>query len=1002
MNARMDIIEIIEKTACEDPERLALKSSSIGKGITYRELNAYSASIYACLKEKSIGRENNIVAVLPRDWHSIVAAIAVWKVGACITLVENTYAKERIEFIKRDSKAALVIDYEKFMEMLEHEPLYGHEIPDEHDACFIVYTSGSTGNPKGVLHEYGKVGMAIEALRANAKPTSDGSFFAMVAPLNFLASYLTIFYIYALGKCAYILSYEVVKNPPVLADVLLTERINEIFMTPTFLKAYRKASPYLVNFFMGGESCNNTFIDGLNLINCYASSESGMPAATYVLTEREEKVPAGKSIPGDLLMILDDAGMPVAEGEIGEICIRNCYTRGYLNLPEKNAETFRNSICHMGDMGYIREDGNLMFCGRKDDMIKINGNRVEPGEIEEVLKRVLHISNAVVKGFVNENRAYLCAYFISDELKNHEVLNDVGTVSAEKIKALIQDYLPYYMIPTYYVLLNQYPVNQNGKLSKKDLQAPDTDDYRSDYAAPENDAEKYFCDCFAAVLQLDRVGVNDDFYLIGGDSLSAAEFMSQSELPGLNIGDLYQFRTPRKLAKYYLETFNKIENIDTENIKALSEPQEIPKTIADSMYEEVHLREDSTMWNLPSLFRLKKGTDPNKLKAAVDRVYRNHPAFSTKAQYNQKGQLCLVYSPDFYQEIQIEYTNEKKFEEVRKTLIRPFETIDSLLYRHGIYVTEDDLYLFVDFYHTIVDGTSIGIVLSQIGDILQDVNYQIPTDYQYLILKEYNMNSKTGVFDKVRQHYSEFYKDFITDPEFVYELKKDFDNGMVTAGLFEDTLSESKHELLTNPFIKDCYGNVFYISMLLLAIASLNKKNYAYLQLVYNGRNSAIKMNSVGMLIKALPVIVLFRNDETLGELFLDVKRQIDYSLGNCDVRLSEVAGFAAETGPFFLYQKDIFNTNQVSFIEEKIPLQSQSRYCDANIEFSVIDNTGSDSIHCSIKYSDLNYKENTIRELYTLFNRYISKSIELDDAEYIRIMDLLEIDSEEKTKNKV
>ena len=156
-------------------------------------------------------------------------------------------------------------------------------------------------------------------------------------------------------------------------------------------------------------------------------------------------------------------------------------------------------------------------------------------------------------------------------------------------------------------------------------------------------------------------------------------------------------------------------------------------------------------------------------------------------------------------------------------------------------------------------------------------------------------------------------------------------------------------------------------------------------------------MNAVGMLINALPVIVSFREDETLGELYLDVKQQIDYSMANCDVRLSETAGLAAETGPFFLYQKDIFNTARVSFIEEKIPLTSQGNYCDANIEFSVIDNTGSDSIHCSIKYSDLNYKENTIRELYTLFNRYISKSIELDDAENIRIKDLLEINSGDK-----
>lgn len=992
------LLDKFSETVRNEPERIACISADTEKSLTYRELDEHSGKIYRFLKEHGIGREKTVMLLLPRDDHMIVAMTGALKAGACFTVVEDTYAKERVEYIKKDSGAALVLDAAVYDEMMSLEPMPGYEKPADHDACFIVYTSGSTGNPKGVLHEYGKIGMAVEALRVRAKPTAEGSIFAMVAPLNFLASYLTFFYIYALGKCACILPYQTIKNPPVLSEVLLNRRISEIFMTPTFLKAYRNASPYLINFFMGGESCNNVFVDGPNLINCYASSESGMPAATYILTEIEEKVPAGKSIPEDLLMILDENEAPVPDGKIGEICIRNIFTRGYLNLPDQNARTFRNGICHMGDLGYLRKDGSLMFCGRKDDMIKINGNRVEPGEIEEVLKRVLDIRNAVVKGFVDENRAYLCAYFLINEMENHLVSGDTGAINTEKVKELIKDYLPYYMIPTYYVLLEQYPVNANGKLSRKDLRSPDTNDYRNNYAPPENETEKAICDCFATVLKLDRVGINDDFYLIGGDSISAAGFMLQNKLPGLNIGDLYQFRTPGKIARHYLETCRETEDIDTKNRKALREPQEIPPGVAGSMYEEVHLRKDSTKWNLPSLFRLKKGTDPDKLKAAVDKVYRSHPVFSTKARYDQNGRLCLEYSPDFYREITIEYTNEKDFEETGKALVRPFETIDSLLYRNGIYVTEDFVYLFMDFYHTIVDGTSIGIILTQIGECLRDSGYQIPTDYQFLVLKENNINSKNGAFDRIRQHYSEFYKGFITDPKFTYELKKDFDGGMVTAGVFEEKITGSRRDLLSNPVINECYGNVFYVSMLLLAIASINRKNNAYLQIIYNGRNNAIKMNAAGMLINALPVIVSFREDETLGEVYLDVKQQIDYSMANCDVRLSETAGLAAETGPFFLYQKDIFNTARVSFIEEKIPLTSQGNYCDANIEFSVIDNTGSDSIRCSVKYSDLNYKESTVRDLFTLFDRYVLMAAGSDDPGSIRIKDLLETDPGERS----
>ena len=987
MKNQIDLIEIIEKTAREDPERFALKSSAIEEGITYRELDEYSASVYACLKEKGIGRDSIVVAVLPRDCHAIVAAIGVWKAGACVTLVENTYAKERIEFIKKDSNADLVIDYEMFMEMLDHEPLYGHEIPDEHDACFIVYTSGSTGNPKGVLHEYGKIGMAVEALKAKAKPTLDGSLFAMVAPLNFLASYLTIFYIYALGKCAYVLSYAVVKNPPVLAEILLKEKISEIFMTPTFLKAYREASPYLVNFFMGGESCNNVFIEGPNLINCYASSESGMPAATYVLTRLEEKVPCGKSIPEDLLMILDENGTPAADGEVGEICIRNCYTRGYLNLPEKNAETFRDGVCHMGDLGYIREDGNLMFCGRKDDMIKINGNRVEPGEIEEVLKRVLRIGNAVVKGFVDESRAYLCAYLLSEELKDHPVSDAVGTVNAEKIKALIQDYLPYYMIPTYYVLLEKYPVNANGKLSRKELAAPDTDDYRGDYAAPENEAEQYLCDCFAAALKLDRVGANDDFYLIGGDSLAAVDFLSRSELPGLSVSDLYRYRTPRKLAAYYMENYSDAEDRDERNRKAIEHPQPLTSDMLE-MFGKNGIKRPSSAWYLPHMLKLRDTVDVERLKNALNKVFRHHSSLNSVVGFWDDGSLRIRYAPEMYPEIGIEVVTEEAFRAILSAPVETFNVIEAPLYRAVIYKTPEHAYLFLNFFHAIIDGTSIGILLDETRRCYVDDSFTPEKDFYYLYLRDREKERASDRNREVRAHYTELLQKNIFDRGIPFAVKEDqaLDHGIM--GVFEGDLSMSKADMAQSS-VSGYIGNGLFMMAFLLAIASMNGKNGAYLEWVYNGRDSLEIRDQVGMLFRTLSIAVSFEENESLESLAEEIKDQMDYAMAHLNVRMKDAFPDMADRSCVFLYQKNIYSIANVDFIEEELEINDTPGDFYQNIEFEFMDSDECDTYSCVINYRQGVYTEETIRELFRRFDRITGILADSQHPEKLLIRDV-------------
>ena len=968
----MDLIGIIEQTAKEYPDRIALRSSANEEGITYSELDEYTGRIAGALKDRGIGKDDVVMVVLPRDIHSVAAALAVWKAGACVTLAEDTYAKERIQFIQKDCGAKLVLDLPMLMEMPEHDPLSGHVIPDDHDACFIVYTSGSTGNPKGVIHEYGKIGLAVAALTKNALATPAGSLFAMTAPLNFLASYLTVFYIFSQGKCAYVLSYAAVKNPPLLLKVMEEKQAAEIFMTPTFLKACLRAWPSLTNFFIGGEACVNTWLPVSRLINTYASSESGMPVTTYVVTAPEEKTPVGRPLPEDLMCILDENGKPVKPGEKGEICIKNLFTRGYLNLPEKNAEIFRDGLCHMGDIGYIREDGNLMFSGRKDDMIKINGNRVEPAETEAVLKKVLGLTNAVVKGFTEEKRSYLCAYFLRKEAAEKGIADEGGVADAGLIREKLADHLPYYMIPTYYVCLDRYPVNANGKLARKELKAPGAG-LSGQYEAPVSETEALFCDGFAKVLKLPKVGANDDFYLAGGDSAAAAALITKLDLPGLSISALYQCRTPRKLAAYYAEHAAEAFGRDEKNEAARKLSWPLNDEMA-FMFGRCSIAADRSPWYLNHLVKIKEGIAPEKLTAAVNKVFRSHSSLNSVVSYDRDGSLKIRYAPEMIPEIPLLSGSEAELQKYKDQFTRVFPVLDHPLYEAGVIQTEAALYLFANFFHALIDGTSVGILLKEIAAFLADETFVPAKDYYYLFLSEEAKNKESAAYRTAAKHYADLYQRNITEPGILPYLRPDRATGKNACALFEAPLSLSRKEFMRRPIGHDYIGNGLFIMAFALALAAENGQDGAAVEWTYHGRNRAELSDQVGLYIRTPGVFLRFHENETLLELFTDIREQIDFGTAHCEVNSVTASGKPFGKAAAFLYQKDIYDLTASGIVSEEIDLMDVAASMYQYLEFEFIDSASEEFFSMELYYRADLYDEKTIRRFFERFDRIVDR----------------------------
>ena len=465
----MNILQMLEKYTAENPNASVLFDEAHTKGITYAQLNDLSGRVYAYLSENGVGREDFVLINLPRGIMPIIAMIGVWKAGAAWALVEDTYAPERIDYIRNDCGCKTELSAANWEEIMSGASKSGFVDADDHDAAYAIYTSGTTGNPKGVLHEYGNLKRAVDSISVNGEnPFNGKDRLALLAPMNFVASVIVI--LKALSICGgktFVVSYATIKNPMALKKFFLEKRITITFLTPSYVRMLgNQTGPFLRMLFVGSEPANNVYNKNLDLINIYAASESGFAVGVFKIDRSYETCPIGKPEIDCKITLLTEEGEEAPDGEIGELCFDNPFVRGYINLPEETEKAFRNGVYHTGDLARMDENGNYVLLGRSGDMIKINGNRIEPAEIEASVKQVLGIDWAAARGFEENGKSYLCAYYTAD------VAVDPDVMRTELAKRL-----PYYMIPAYYIKIDSVPLKANGKMDRKALPKPDASNF---------------------------------------------------------------------------------------------------------------------------------------------------------------------------------------------------------------------------------------------------------------------------------------------------------------------------------------------------------------------------------------------------------------------------------------------------------------------------------------------------------------------------------------------
>ncbi|GGS58609.1 non-ribosomal peptide synthase/polyketide synthase [Actinokineospora fastidiosa] len=526
-----------------------------GRTLTYAELDACASDAARVFAARGAAPETVVALVLPRSPELVIAQLAVAKTGAAFLPVDPDYPPDRIAFMLEDTRPVLVVDDTAWLAEETRAPEPDDALCDlvsspDH-AAYIIYTSGSTGRPKGVVVTNRGLASfaAAEAERFAVEP---GDRVLAFSSPSFDASVLELCLALTSGAALVVPPPGPLVGDP-LAEVLRGRRVTHALIPPVALATLPAGDlPDLRTLVVGGDACSAELVrrwaPGRRMINAYGPTESTVVSTWSDPLPDDGTPPIGRPIWNTEAHVLDAALNPVPIGVAGELYVAGVgLARGYLNRPGLTAERFvanpfggpGERMYRTGDLVRWTRDGQLRFLGRVDHQVKIRGFRVELGEVEAALRRHPAVVDAVATVHTDDRgHKRLVAYVACPP------------VPAGELRDFLAATLPDHLIPSAFVVLDALPVSPNGKVDRRALPAPDLAATGTEHREPRTAVEVALAEVWADVLGVDRVGVDDNFFTLGGDSILSIQVVSRARRAGLTVTtkDLFRHQTIAELA----------------------------------------------------------------------------------------------------------------------------------------------------------------------------------------------------------------------------------------------------------------------------------------------------------------------------------------------------------------------------------------------------------------------------------------------------------------------
>ncbi len=725
------LAEAFLEVAEANPGRAALIYR--GRRTTYGELAARAGAIAAAIRERFSGRGEVIGLRLKKSPDLVAGMIGASLSGNAFMILPPGNPENRLgEMIENCAPGLILSD-----QFISHPHLLLSDIPEKGEIvksepsglAYVVYTSGSAGRPKGVEIEEKSLLNFAEGM----------------APLYADGAVLSIcsagFDVFMLESIAALLNSRTVilcdeaeqENPRALASLILSYGVGFMAFTPSRLGAYLdnpdflKAAGRLESIVLGGEHIPGELLARLKLVtsarlyNQYGPSETTVGVSCKLMNDAPA-ITIGKPMQNCRLYVLDSFKNPLPTGVYGELYIGGlCVGRGYRNAPSLTEAAFFDSpfepderIYRTGDVACLLSDGDVMLLGRKDDQIKLRGQRIEPGEIAMRIAAHPGVSQAAVKVYAG---SALIAYYVSEE-----------PIEERELFEFSASYLPNYMLPAKFIRLPELPLTQNGKVDYARLPEPSL---KKEERAPENARQQKVLDIFRAVLKNPELHVNSDFFLSGGDSLRATEVLLRLEKEfssQLRITDLYFCRTAAGIAA-------RLDGGEGEEKNALSSAPELslyplsPTQL--SLYYESQLDQTGVAYNMPGAFVLGKSIDVDRLEQAFIKLIGREEILRTAFLFEgQMGQKVMERA-----EFALERLPAGSLRQAAASFVRPFQLDAPPLLRAAVLEAEEGRVLLVDMHHIISDAFSSALLMKRLDALYRGEEPERPSlryiDYAY-------------------------------------------------------------------------------------------------------------------------------------------------------------------------------------------------------------------------------------------------------------------------------
>ena len=901
------IVSLFRQQVKATPDAIA--TVYLDKRFTYAQVDEISDRIAAHIASKGLGAEDVVSVLIPRCEWMPIASLGVLKAGCAYQPLDPSYPKERLNFMMQDASAKLLIADEELRPIVDEyqgevlltkdimalAALPAPEVDIKPEQLFILlYTSGSTGVPKGCQLTHGNL-VAFCHWYHHMYNLNEDSKVAAYASYGFDANMMDMYPALTCGAAVYIVPEELRLDLIALNDYFEQNGITHSFMTTQvgYQFATSVENHTLHYLSTGGEKLASlTPPQGIKFYNIYGPTETTVFITYYLVDKKMKEIPIGKAPKNMRLYIVDPQGHRLPVGAAGELWAAGPQvSRGYLNRPEKTAEVYISNpftteekfarVYRTGDIVRYLPSGDIQFVGRRDGQVKIRGFRIELKEVEGVIREFPGIKDATVQAFDEEGGGkFIAAYIVSDEQVDIEALNN-----------FILDQKPPYMVPAVTMQIDSIPLNQNQKVNKRALPKPEKKAAAiEDANVPMNVLEQELHQIVADIVNNTEFGVTTVLGYAGLTSISAIKLAVQiNKRYGVTLDSrsLVKTGTVQSIENDILKHLLAGGNVE---MQTLASPAQEAKTSAPLSYAQTGVYFDclknpaSTIYNIPYLLSYPNDTDANRLADVVKRVIEAHPELSVH--FTTEGDSIIQTTDDSAPvEVNIVEMSEEELAKYKNEFVRPFNLQKAPLYRAEVVKTATGCHLLLDMHHLVFDGGSADLVIRQINAALEGKDVE-KESYSYLdFVTDQQAAEDTDAFKASQQFFAERLQTCEGASEIPADLPKNAEQGLIGEAVCPADLKRAA-DFCRKQEITPAH---LFLGATAYVVSRYTNNRDVYLCTVSSGRSNLKIADTVGMFVNTL-ALGMSIDDVTVDEFLKHASATFDQTLRHEDYPFARIA----------------------------------------------------------------------------------------------------------------